>query len=121
MKALHPHSTASYREEQSAGRTRSFRRRVYDAIALTTLTDRQIMAGLEETDPNNIRPEITRLKQDGLIREVGKVRCEYTGKTVRQVTTTGKPYFDRGAEIKTFFPPPPMLNLKEMIDQATLL
>ncbi len=59
------------------------------------LTDREIMQTLQEIDPNNVRPEITRLKQDGLLIEVGKNKCSFTGKTVRLVTVTGTPYFNR--------------------------
>lgn len=53
-------------------------------------------------DFNLVRPEITRLIKDGLIKEVGKTRCNWTGKTVRHCTSTGKEYFARGNKKEVF-------------------
>jgi hypothetical protein len=46
-------------------------------------TDRQVAVFLAAADMNFVRPTITRLKDDGALREVGRVKCETTGRTVR--------------------------------------
>lgn len=85
-KAIHENSAISYSEQNEAGRTEHFRKAIMRILSDgKPRTDRQVMAILKETDVNNVRPEITRLKQAGKIKEVGKVVCEYTGKKVRQV------------------------------------
>jgi len=58
---------------------------------------------LRTNEPSLIRPEITRLIQDGILREVGKVKCLTTGKTVRTCEWTGEPYFSRGNKKAPFF------------------
>lgn len=85
-KAIHPNSTRSYKEQKVSGQTEHFWKAILriERESGRPMTDRQVMAVLNETDVNNVRPEITRLKQAGLIEEVGKVKCEYTGKMVRQ-------------------------------------
>ena len=97
MKQVHENSTASLNEEKKRGRPEIFRKKIWDFLFSIPYpsTDRRIMKALGEDDVNNIRPEITRLKQDGLIREAGKVACEFTGKKVRLITTTGSDYFPR--------------------------
>lgn len=82
----------------------SFRRKIYELLRQRTepLTDREIMNALNEHDPNNVRPEITRLKDDEIIRELGKKRCSITGKTVRIVGLTGLPYFEKRARPRPF-------------------
>lgn len=59
------------------------------------MTDRDIIQTLQESDVNNVRPEITRLKQDGIIMECGEKTCPVTGKTVRLIKLTGKLFFSR--------------------------
>lgn len=97
-KDIHQNSTLSLQEQIDKGLTKKFRRAIFDLIKASAvpLTDRQLMQLLHETDVNNVRPEVTRLKQDGLLIETNKVTCQWTGKRVRQTTWTGKPYFDRG-------------------------
>jgi hypothetical protein len=87
MKDIHINSDTSYREQKENGRVGRFREAIYLLLKKwdIPLTDRQIMNFLNEDDCNNIRPEITRLKQRGFIKEVGKVKCAWTGKNVRQV------------------------------------
>ncbi len=96
-KDLHQNSTASYREEREAGRSDFWRRKIFELLAfsINPLTDRQIMHGLGDPDFNNVRPEITRLKQDGLVEEFDKVRCNETGKTVRRCKATTHNYLTR--------------------------
>ena len=97
-KSLHENSIESYNDQKKKGLCESYRAQVYELIRSNPvgLTDRAIMWLLNETDPNNVRPEITRLKQDGLIKEDGKIPCSYSGKRVRVSVITGKPYFSRG-------------------------
>ncbi len=49
-------------------------------------TDRQIAAGMGFPDMNCVRPRITELVEQQLVRAVDSVRCPVTGKTVRRVT-----------------------------------
>lgn len=99
--SVHDHSTQAYAEQQETGRLRHYRKAIFDLFAAgKRFTDREIMVALNEPDANNISPEITRLKQDGLLREAGKVRCKWTQKTVRQTEATGAVYFERGAKVK---------------------
>lgn len=48
-------------------------------------TDRQVMVGMGFTEPNAVRPRITEAVEIGELVEVGSVRCNVTGKTVRIV------------------------------------
>ena len=83
---VHENSTKSYEEHKAKGKSVAYRKKIMDALALAEpLTDRQLMNLLHVTDPNLVRPEVTRLKQAGAIVECGKVKCPETGKTVRTV------------------------------------
>lgn len=96
---LHENSTKSYEEHKASGKRESYRFRAFQIIqelGLLGITDRQVMQTLGENDPNNVRPEITRLKEDGIVCETGKTKCKTTGKTVRLVCCTGTPYFEKG-------------------------
>ncbi len=86
-KNIHDNSRQSYKENEKSGRGETYRQKIIELLTETgeELTDRQIMNVLNVTDVNNIRPEITRLKQKGVLRESGKVKCLITGKTVRTV------------------------------------
>lgn len=87
MKNIHDHSRKSHREHEGSGRGRTYREKIIDLLTEfnVPMTDRQIWVCLHVQDVNNIRPEITRLKQAGLIEEAGKILCPITGKTVRTV------------------------------------
>lgn len=87
MKDIHDNSTKSYRENESSGKGETYRKKIVDLLtkANEPMTDRQIINTLEVQDVNNIRPEITRLKQAGVLIEAGKKKCPITGKTVRTV------------------------------------
>jgi predicted HTH transcriptional regulator len=91
FKDIHEHSRLSYRENESSGKGETYRQRIVQLLTETgeSMTDRQIIEALNVTDVNNIRPEITRLKQKGVLRESGKVKCPVTGKTVRTVCIDG--------------------------------
>lgn len=97
-KDIHENSTRSLNEQRQSGRTEMFRKSIWQLLfdKKVALTDRQIMDALNESDVNNIRPEITRLKQDGLILELNvKVRCAKTGKSVRQTKINSTEYKPR--------------------------
>lgn len=93
-KAIHPNSTLSHRQQKERGQTEHFRRRIWEILrdANRAMTDRELMDVLSEDDVNNVRPEVTRLKQDGLISEVGKTICKWTGKKVRQTVICSTAY-----------------------------
>jgi len=97
QKSIHENSKESYREEIGKGHSKTFRFRIWKILYLTKLplTDREIMAFLSESDVNNVRPEITRLKNDGLINEFDKIKCKITGKTVRRVIICSDQYSER--------------------------
>ena len=96
-KAMHTNSTESYREQKKNGKTDHFRKRIWETLRDSNkpMTDREIMAELNEADCNNVRPEVTRLKQDGLIRECEKKICQWTGKKVRQTVICSTAYHTR--------------------------
>ena len=48
-------------------------------------TDRDVMTGLGYTEPNQVRPRITELLRTKRVIEVGKQKCETTGKHVRLI------------------------------------
>lgn len=92
MKNIHDNSRRSHNEHESSGKGETYRKRI---IVLLTeigvpMTDRQIINILNVMDVNNIRPEITRLKQKGILQESGKVKCPITRKTVRTVCIAQK-------------------------------
>lgn len=94
---VHPNSTQSLNEQKEQGKTETWRRRVFIAYAYSDKprTDRTVCHALGAWDSNLIRLEITRLIKDGLLRECGKTKCLWTGKSVRLVEWTGKPYQER--------------------------
>ena len=100
-KLIHQNSKDSFKGYKKYSQD-SFRRRIYEAYkhSESALTDREVMRILAESDVNNIRPEITRLKQDGLLVEVGKTQCKETFKTVRIIKISGKAYFNRNEKPK---------------------
>ena len=86
-KLIHQNSRDSYQENEAYGKGETFRNRIINLLTYTDrpMTDRQIINALRVEDVNNIRPEITRLKQQGVLIEAGKTKCPITGKTVRTV------------------------------------
>ena len=79
----HENSTESYETYKAESKPECFRRQIFELLCDTDMTDRQMMNALKVFDFNNIRPEITRLKQDGLVEEIGKTHCAVTGRKVR--------------------------------------
>ena len=87
MKNIHDNSRESLLENENSGKGETYRRKIMALLAKIRepMTDRQVLLTLNAADVNNVRPEITRLKQAGLIEEVGKTKCPITNKTVRMV------------------------------------
>lgn len=52
-------------------------------------TDRQIAAVLGYADMNTVRPSITRLVYDGILKQTASVRCKVTGRSVRACEIKG--------------------------------
>ena len=84
---IHENSRESHIEHESTGKGETYRRRIVELLKRMgkAMTDREIITALNVVDVNNIRPEITRLKQAGILQECGKVKCPITNKTVRTV------------------------------------
>ena len=82
MKAVHANSRESYHEFKE--RTSRYRLvlSVYQGSSLP-LTDRQVMNALNMHDMNGVRPRITKLIDDGFIKETGRIRDTLTGKPAR--------------------------------------
>lgn len=81
---MHDHSIKSYHEmmEILKGRDREIYETVWRAGAST---DRQLMAIMGHSEPNAVRPNITRMIQKKILSEIRATKCEITGKTVRVV------------------------------------
>lgn len=84
---IHKNSTKSYKENESSGKGETHRKNIVALLTETDepMTDRQIQSVLGVAEKSNIQPEITRLRQKGILKECGKVKCPVTGKTVRTV------------------------------------
>ena len=94
----HENSIKSYAEQVAKGSCVSWRKRVYRFMANRpgrSFTDRELIETFRARDTNLVRPEVTRLIQDGLLVECGKARCAVSGKTVRLSRWSGLPYFSR--------------------------
>jgi hypothetical protein len=87
MTDIHENSRISYAENESTGKGESYRQRIVTLLKKTgeSMTDRQIQDTLHVAEKSNIQPEVTRLRQKGVLKESGKVKCPVTGKTVRTV------------------------------------
>jgi hypothetical protein len=85
---IHPNSRKSYEEEVARGNPKTYRERILDLLKKEQrpMTDRQIMMALGVAEKSNILPEVTRLVDKGKLYEYDRVKCEFTGKTVRRTT-----------------------------------
>jgi hypothetical protein len=81
---IHANSVAAYHAEEP-----KLGRRALDILfwlrAYGPATDRQIADGMHFRDMNSIRPRVTELLEQGLLAELGNVKCSTTGRTVRRV------------------------------------
>lgn len=92
MTDIHENSRQSYFESEDSGRCRTYREKIVALLTKTgrEMTDREIQTKLNVAEKSNIQPEITRLRQAGVLAETGKVKCPETGKTVRTVCINNK-------------------------------
>jgi|ETNmetMinimDraft_25_1059894.scaffolds.fasta_scaffold07966_4 SOS-response transcriptional repressor LexA len=84
---IHENSRKSYRENEESGKGKTYRQQIVRLLKETgeSLTDREIQERLGVKEKSNIQPEVTRLRQKGIIKEAGKTKCPVTNKTVRVV------------------------------------
>ncbi len=90
-------STESFDVHKESGGSGHYRRRIYEVLLVAgrPLSDRELMEVLGVTDPNYIRPEVTRLRDDGIIAGKGNKTCQFTNRKVRLSVLTGAPYAER--------------------------
>lgn len=87
-KAIHRHSRMAHDLFPASKRAQA----VLGAIERTgPATDRQICSACGYSDMNAVRPTITRLVEDGVLRETGSVKCPITNRTVRVVAIITPP------------------------------
>jgi len=86
MSPIHPDSRKSYDEEKAKGNPKTYRAKIIALLERENrpMTDRQIMMSLGVQEKSNILPEITRLVYGEVLYEYDRVKCEFTGKTVRR-------------------------------------
>lgn len=81
---MHPNSLKAYAEERD-----NLSDRAQEILANVRVhgsgTDREIMNRMGFDEPNQVRPRITELVQQGLLKELGAAICPVTKKTVRIV------------------------------------
>lgn len=64
---------AAYEESREVAETR--RKQIYKKLRSGgPMTADTLMAAMGYMDPNNVRPRLTELKRDGLVRVIGKAR-----------------------------------------------
>jgi hypothetical protein len=98
MKRLHENSSESHDIRKNSGDNEDYRFLIFCALRDSDcpMTDREVMLTIGEAEKNNVSPEITRLKEDGLISECDrKQRCSVTGRTVRAVVSATDVYVPR--------------------------
>jgi hypothetical protein len=83
---IHDNSRKSYEEEVQKGNPKTYRDKIKLLLDIENrpMTDRQIMIRLGVQEKSNILPEITRLVKKEELYEYDRVKCEFTGKTVRR-------------------------------------
>jgi hypothetical protein len=81
---MHVLSLKAYSEERKTLDDRTLK--IHRHILGERLTDRQVKDELGFTDMNQVRPRISELIKSGWADQVGSVKDEETGKTVRIVT-----------------------------------
>jgi predicted HTH transcriptional regulator len=80
---IHENSLKAYIEEKEEDRIGRRQQEILKCIKrFKVVTAREIMLHLEYEDMNQVRPRLTELKELGLIREIDKTKCLWTGKTV---------------------------------------
>ena len=76
MSNIHPNSTESHIDHESSGKGQSYRQKIVSLLKQTgdAMTDRQIQYKLGVVEKSNIQPEITRLRDRGVIEEADKTK-----------------------------------------------
>jgi predicted transcriptional regulator len=85
MKQVHENSINCYYQERPKLSKRAKHIHNFFCEKQGLYTDRQVQVEMGFLEPNNVRPRITELIKSGLLEEVGKVKCNVTGKNVRIV------------------------------------
>tara|TARA_X000001388_G_scaffold28812_1_gene20349 strand:- start:342 stop:620 length:279 start_codon:yes stop_codon:yes gene_type:complete len=82
---MHNNSLKAYYEEKPKLSKRS--KDIYNFFKENErmYTDREVQLALGFSEPNQVRPRITELIKTGMLTEMGKTKCKYTNKTVREV------------------------------------
>ena len=83
---IHNNSYNAYTEEQPKLNKRAVSILEYMRRTQTSMTDRQIQAGMGFAERNMVQPRISELIKMGCLFEVGKVKCALTNKSVRLVS-----------------------------------
>lgn len=90
-RVIHRNSYEAYHH----GRIEEFTRREGQILGalehLTRATDRQVAGHLGFADMNCVRPRITEMIEEGLLREAGQAKDEVTGRLVRVVEIVPAP------------------------------
>lgn len=92
--STHKNSDLAREQEKKSGRSSCIRESIFHLLVErgAPMTDREVAGVLGEEDLNNVRPEITRLRDAGLVREVGSTKCSVTRRKVRLVRNNGTEY-----------------------------
>lgn len=85
-------SVESHSEWEASEQAQSWRQKIFDYLSVRTTphTRRQVQEALKATQ-TQVQPEFTKLTGAGVLERCGKVKCEYTGRTVDLFKATGKP------------------------------
>lgn len=102
---LNENTVQAYEDQKEKGSTDCWRIKTYQIIRTHTIhkasgtmgiTAREVIEALHCHDVNLVRPEITRLIKDRIVRICGKTKCKFTGKSVYVLEWTGAAYFSHG-------------------------
>tara|TARA_X000001382_G_scaffold127171_1_gene114693 strand:- start:120 stop:392 length:273 start_codon:yes stop_codon:yes gene_type:complete len=85
-KNVHENSLNCYYQERPKLSKRAKHIHNFFCEAQGVYTDRQVQVEMGFDEPNNVRPRITELIKAGMLEEVGKAKCNVTGKSVRMVS-----------------------------------
>ena len=82
---MHDNSIKTYEEEEAALSKRE--REIFNFLRMTrkAYTDRQLAKLMGFGHRSEVQPRLSDLVRKGLVKECGNVKCEDTGKTVRQI------------------------------------
>lgn len=88
---MHPNSLDAFAAAQAAGTFGDRHKMILRALRdHGPMTDRSLTRMLGFVEPNAVRPRVSELVKRGVLRQVGNVREEATGKTCRLVAIREK-------------------------------